>query len=313
MYSHIRIRNKQQIDNIGNTAMDWVINNLEYFDLQHNISNSFRWHLKTYVELVFLSNYLIRTSLWKHDSRLDIIIDFIKDTWEKSNLTELIHRDPDGLAGLAILAEFAREINYQDNSLSFTLEKFRRFNYIELLKKIPFRMMDLKYSLERAGIESNLPSYKSLYNQTVAGKRASIPYMSTMDIYSVTHTIFYLTDMGNRPIEQILTTKEKLYLQKLVLQLLSVSLRQKNLDTAGELIMCCRFLDISKENESNRLLFQTFWDLLKYSQMAEGSIPSPTYQPNNEEYSESENEYIFKHCYHSTLVIIGSITSWQLI
>ena len=149
-----------------------------------------------------------------------------------------------------------------------------------------------------------------MYNETVAGKKAPISYMSTMDIYSVTHTIFYLTDMGSQPIEQILTMNEKSYLERLVLQLLCVSLRHRNLDTAGELIMCCNFLDIPKENELNQLLFQTFWDLLQYSQMKKGSIPSPTYQDGTKEPSDSRREHIFKHSYHSTLVIIGSVTSW---
>lgn len=310
MELYIYEKRDQKVYDIGNNAIEWVIQNLDYFDLQHEISNSFRWRLKTYVELVFLSNYLLRTSIWKNDKRLEVISNFIKGVWENSNFTEMIYYDPDGLAGLAIIGEFSKEMNYQNHTLSFILEKYREFGYIELLQKIPFRKMDLKYSLERAGIENDLPSYESLYYQTVAGKRASIPYMSTMDIYSVTHTLFYLTDMGNRPIERILSMEEKTYLQRLVLQLLGLSLRQQNLDTAGELLMCCTFLNISKKTESNKLLFQTAWDLLQHKQMRSGSIPSPTYRDNDKENIASRKEYIFKHCYHSTLVTIGTVTSW---
>lgn len=301
----------EKIHHISDFAMDWIIKNLNYFTINNEVSKNLRWELKSFIELVFLTNYLMRSSIWENDERLAEMICFINYALTEVSLEDTVYFDPDGVSGLAIAEEFTILVNKNGESFRHILKSFKDFDRIKLLQKIPFRLMDLKYSFERASVNcDDLPSYQQLYWQTIAGKRTSIAYMSTMDIYSITHTIFYLTDMGNRSIEEFLPTEEKQYLQRLTLKLLAVTIGQNNLDTMAELLMCCSFLGILTQNKANHILYQSAWNQLHKNQMQDGSVPSVTYDHRDYLDSKSKEEYRFINCYHTTLVTIGATTSW---
>lgn len=311
----MKIRIKREVDptdlhTIQYLTMGWMLKNLNYFAIDHDISKNFRWELKSFIELVFLINYLKRSNLWSYDERLEEIGTFIELQLVNSHLEDVVHLDPDGVSGLAILEEFIRFNGLENVSFRPVLNKFSRFEQFDLLQKIPFRLMDLKYSLDRAEINNELPSYVDLYQETVAGKKAAVGYMSTTDIYSVTHVIFYLTDMGNRKVEEFLPKEEKNFLQQLVIKLLGISICQNNLDTMGELLMCCIFLDISPMVLRTDLLFQTSWNLIHHFQRKDGSVSSITFKESKYLASTSKKEYTFINNYHTTLVILGATTAW---
>src|SRR5690625_2827452 len=137
--------------------MDWILKNLNYFAIDHDISKNFRWELKSFIELVFLINYLKRSNLLENDERLKEIVAFIELQFVNSNLEDVVHFDPDGVSGLAILEEFILLHGLENISFRHVLNKFNWFEQYNFLQKIPFRLMDLKYSLDRAKIDNQLP------------------------------------------------------------------------------------------------------------------------------------------------------------
>jgi hypothetical protein len=295
-----------KIMHIGDLSFNWIVKNLEYFDVNHSINKNLRVELKTFIELVFLTNYLTRTTIWKKDNRLNDIILFIKTILENQKFEEIVISDPDGLPGIAILEEFIILNSYEGRSFNHLLRKYREYKITTSFQKIPFRLMDLKYSYERANIDSNLPSYSTLYSQTVAGKEAPVPYLNTMDIYSITHVIFYLTDMGFRLIDKYLTLDQQKHLHTLVRKSLATSIRHNNLDTMSELLMCSSFLNI----DENNILYKSSWEYLYNSQKPEGNVPSPTFFDNKYNFLNDSKENVFINCYHTTLVVLGAVTSW---
>ncbi|WP_025027998.1 DUF6895 family protein [Caldalkalibacillus mannanilyticus] len=312
MVNTIRNTVDEKVCELANTSLDWIIRNIEFFDVRNQVSDDFRWKLKTYVELVFLTNYLLRSKLYEQDQRLQKIIQFNLDICQSFDVEAMIYHDPDGLAGLAIVEEFLQLTDETKLSFAFTLAKFWAYQVTDILKKIPFRLMDLKYSLERAGIANDLPSYRELYNRTVLGKKAAPPYMSTMDIYSITHTVFYLTDMGHAR-NLIVDTKELQAIFQTLLKLLAISISERNLDLMGELLMCLSFLEPHVEQEAAPHLTELAWNLIYTGRLPEGAIPSVTFHaPQLSGLSQKEQEkHIFTHCYHPTLVIAGATTAWM--
>ncbi|MDO3662402.1 hypothetical protein [Bacillus sp. C28GYM-DRY-1] len=294
------MQNYEHIKEIQSLSLKWIINHLEYFDMRHKVSRGFRWRIKTFVELIFLTNYLVRNRL-HYDHDVEKLVDFISVRLQDDQLEEFIHFDPDGLAGLAIAGEFlCLTEQTTQHSIIRELNKFTAFNFDNSLAKIPFRKMDLSYSLNRAGVPSTIPDLYSLYSFTAAGQDIPNTYMTDTDAYSITHTIFYITDMGHKCPE--IREAELETLKAKVLKFLSIYICLENLDIISELIMCCVFLNIDITQENIMPLYKAAWKKIYSGQMTDGSIPGITYDVNK----ANGKEYVFTHCYHTTLVTVGA-------
>ena len=64
------------------------------------------------------------------------------------------------------------------------------------IERRPYQVLELRYFLELAGFDHDLPGEDALYSQTILGKGFNPIALSDTDIYCITHTIPYLTDFG---------------------------------------------------------------------------------------------------------------------
>lgn len=147
MVNTIRNTVDEKVCELANTSLDWIIRNIEFFDVRNQVSDDFRWKLKTYVELVFLTNYLLRSKLYEQDQRLQKIIQFNLDICQSFDVEAMIYHDPDGLAGLAIVEEFLQLTDETKLSFAFTLAKFWAYQVTDILKKNTFPTNGLKIQL----------------------------------------------------------------------------------------------------------------------------------------------------------------------
>lgn len=60
----------------------------------------------------------------------------------------------------------------------------------------PYRALELRYVLDRAGLRHALPSAAELFRRTVLGGVLLPPALDPATAYAVTHTVFYATDYG---------------------------------------------------------------------------------------------------------------------
>lgn len=294
---------QEYIREIKRGALSWIVKNIHYFDMNHKVANDFRWRLKTFIELIFLTNYLIRNQA--DDKEVAVLTEFITERLRNDQLEEFIHFDPDGLAGLAIAGEFLTLTDHPSRaSVIWELEKFTAARFDCSLAKVPFRKMDLKYSLQRAGVTSEITDFSDLYHYTAAGQDIPNTYMTDHDAYSITHTIFYITDMGCSS----LTDKEYHLpsLKEKVLKFLGIYICLENLDITSELLMCSSFLHINMDKDNHKPLYEAAWNKIYQGRMKEGNVPSITYHHKPGLTGEQRREDVFKHCYHTTLVAAGA-------
>jgi hypothetical protein len=255
--------------------------------------------LKPFFELVFFYNML--PSHVRLDATWQAMRDYIFRQIEQHDFTTKLRQNIDLLSGVAILEQFLllHERSHYRAILLHTVAE-----HIDLAHdKLPFRQIDVKYSLEQAQINNRLASYEQLFAASVLGKDPSPYYLTWLPMYSITHTIFYLTDMGrSRKYATLLSDKIEL-----LQHLLTENIRNNNLDILAEVVISCFFLGLHTQPIIRPLLTYACRCMCE-RQRTDGAFPAPTEQAHNEHLTQ---QAAFQLRYHTTLVCIGALI-WHI-
>jgi hypothetical protein len=185
-----------------------------------------------------------------------------------------------------------------DRSYHEILQRILDEGYALSVEEVPNRAIDFRHMLDCADLKHNLPSYTCLYQATLLAKAPPLLYLTDEDVYSITHTLFYLADFGFRrftaiPDEHLPTVRW------LIGTLIGIYLRQRNWDLVAELLLNCRCLHWFPP-----LIYDCAWDALLAAQLKDGSVPGPEFS-EEEMYQLNEldqRSYGFKKNYHTTIV-----------
>ena len=290
-------------------ALEWTLAHQDCFDPRHPFVQDHQLRVKPFLELVFVLNPCLRMRLEERVPALKRLCHFIDATFADYDFAAFAQNDPAGLMVLALRDEYftitrrgGADQNSQNND--GLLERFLASGLHERVarSRIPFRVMDLRYALDRASGRYHPETYLALYGQTVVAKGRGLSRCTTNDLYSITHTLFYLADLGLRPLAPMLGSDTP-RVTRLLEDALAMMLRQKNLDLAGEFMMCLGFLGLSELP-----IVRLAWSEFQRQQLERGAVPSPTYRPERQAALEPEAaaQYTFTQCYHTTLVTLGA-------
>jgi hypothetical protein len=294
-------------------ALAWVLAHLECFDPRHPFVQDHQLRVKPFLELVFVLNPALRVGLDRQVPELRHLTRFIDATFAEYDFAAFAQNDPAGLLLLALRDEYFGVTGRAAHENDGLLSRFVASGLHERVarSRIPFRVMDLRYALDRASGQFQPETYLPLYAQTVLARGRGLTRCNTNDLYSITHTLFYLADLGQSPVAPLLGADAG-RVQEMLRHALAMMLRQKNLDLAGEFIMCLSFF-----GETQSALLQLAWAELAAQQLPDGAMPSPTYSAGRhaELGTDAAARYEFTQCYHTTLVMLGAATlgqpAWQ--
>jgi len=278
-----------------NSAVKYLLNNIHYFDVPN--SGGASKEIKPFVELVFLYNMLPSSS--RNNEQWRAIETYIFTQIETNNFAENLDCNIDAISGVAVLEEFLLihgKSTYRDMLLRMIDEKKD-----VSVKRLPFRHIDAKYSLQQAKIQNNLPRYEELYAETILGKGGSRYYLTPAAMYSITHTVFYLTGMGRN--DKYLKLLE--HKTELLQSLLTENIMRNDLDLLGEVVMSCLFIGVETD-EVIRPLLTYAMNVMKKQQLPSRAFPAPI-KPKQ----DLDEKATFRLQYHTTLVCIGALT-WYL-
>ena len=189
------------------------------------------------------------------------------------------------------------EFGFEDNYLREIIQRTISQGYLASVERPPFRIMDLCYTFTKGGFEHSLPPLEELYQRTILAKFPSILFMTMPDAYSITHTIFYLSDWGfgspKVPENHIKRMKWT------VNRLLELYLQKQNWDLTLELLLCCKCLKSNPE-----ILQEAAWSQILKAQNKDGSIPGPFHTDDQckKEETEKKETDLFNENYHTTLI-----------
>jgi hypothetical protein len=185
-------------------------------------------------------------------------------------------------------------------SLPFEPEIITRMleiDYLMGMDRIPYRAMEMQYAFGRIGLPNDLQQLAASFSETSFGLKQRIERSSIDDIYSLTHSIFYLTDVGTRPMGSLFSADEVERIRNYLYRLIVILIRVDNCDVLGELILCLHFCDFRPRGTEETIYRSGIARMLR-SQAPHGSIAST----ENVRLRDINNEASFTELYHTTLV-----------
>ena len=229
---------------------------------------------------------------------------------EQSRSFELIGRFLVDVLGAPLLAQQAQKLPAYYNpyflaylplrSVGDVLPRFEealdvvtRAGYPAATEDLPYRELEWQYVTWKARIRVDPPSWQRAYEATTLARARNPIHLRRADAYSVTHTLFYLTEYGyGRP---RLSGSDLRRVIDIVEALTVVYCRNDDWDLVGELLLNLVGLD-----EAETPLFCACAEALLRVQHADGSVP----QGRAAAPEESDDAKKFDHCYHPTLVMM---------
>jgi hypothetical protein len=179
------------------------------------------------------------------------------------------------------------------------LDVLRRAGYPKAAEVPPFRQMEWPYFTWKAGLLTHRPKCTTAYACTTLKCCRTPVYLNILDVYSITHTLFYQTDFAGPAADIPLSERER------IVPLLEVLLlhfwRKANWDLVAELLLNLLSLD-----QSNTPFFSLAVSALVSAWREDGLLPGPTFAP----VPKPDIHYLFRHCYHTTLVGVLLCAAW---
>lgn len=172
------------------------------------------------------------------------------------------------------------------------ISRARRSGYPRAIEKTPYSEMASQYSHWKAGLRAKPPTFGAFFRGTTLMRCRNPVYISTPEAYSITHTLFYATDIAG-PCPNMLAEDRRRAVD-IVETLLIHYWRKNDLDLTGELLLNLVALD-----QWTTTLFEDAFTALLTAQREDGAVPGPQFSTNCSQPNRGET---FDGCYHTTLV-----------
>ena len=190
------------------------------------------------------------------------------------------------------------------------LEALLELRNVTRVERTPMRALELRYLLDLAGLQHDLGSWRELYRRTLAATRPVTASLEPSDIYSITHTVFYVTDFGRAP-ARALSRAERLRLIRMTEPLQERMIQARHWDLVAELILTRSCL-AGGETRADHVA----WEALARAQAEEGHFLSAETRRALERgcsSSRARREILFLAGYHTCLVVIlaGALSGFR--
>ena len=158
--------------------------------------------------------------------------------------------------------------------------------------------------LDICGFQHRMPSYRDLYRQTLLSALPPAAMVTNLDIYCMTHSVFYLTDFGSHSAP--LSKRCNVATVELAETLLLLAVLSGDMDLVAELLLAVSCLG-SPPGETS----QAAWSALVRSQLPDGAIAGPWFDPNgmSSMSPDQARKTSFEHCYHTT---VAALLAWSV-
>jgi hypothetical protein len=271
---------------VSDRALAWTAANLEFFNPLQNTPKPDELRHKAFVELALTGLHLSRQPAAAQNERLQRLLEFIARIGNLPFFRDAIFRVSNMFVPHVLLAVVLRACGLADD----------RARWLALGE------MELRYLLDLGQIPHRLPSYTTLVRRGILSRPLNVAYVTDADAYAVTHTLFYLSDFGSKPISEISSSRRE-DVRWTVEHLLGMYAHSNNWDLVGELLLSCTCLGVGREASS---LYSVCWGALSDAQWPSGVVPGPHYDATRAQGLEGHEQqsYVFEQCYHTTLVAV---------
>jgi hypothetical protein len=244
---------------------------------------------------MFLLSTLNRHGI--HDKTLDCLNAGAVAEASQFDWHELAAYDASAATPLALVANFFAS-NGHAAPLGHDFFCFlNHIHFFEGMDRLPYREMDLAHSLSLVAGSDCEESLGEWFASTAFGRNQQITRYTIDDVYSLTHAVFYLTDMGMRDLDCYVTRAMAARLRAALWMLPAMMLRADNVDVLGELLLCWIFCRVDQSPLNDLVFDQAIHRVLAFA-TPEGAV-APTI---NSYHRAKSGNASFAELYHTTLV-----------
>lgn len=214
---------------------------------------------------------------------------FLLDFFRDASLAQYARKSPSlynpYIMGYLPLRVLGYRLPYYEEAISYV----RRSGYPGALELVPYRALELEYIMHKAFRPRGRRTLLRKAAHTVLWRCKSPVYLTLSEVYSVTHTLFYLSDFGSAslPLDSEQHRRQLAITETLVVDFW----RRRNWDVTAEIL-----LNLVSLNASDSVLFLECANALLGAWQFDGALPGPTPPDSAKDRQE------FDSCYHTTLV-----------
>ncbi|QAY78394.1 hypothetical protein ETR14_19025 [Sphingosinicella sp. BN140058] len=247
------------------------------------------------MELAFFLLIMIRQDVaFKSRRRL---VEFVLEEARRFDWHELARFDPSSGSPLSLVADFFEVNGAPPPFEPAFFDMLIDFGFFDGMDRLPYRELEFGYAIARLHKIDVMPELLEAFGRTAFGRQHSLPRYSLDDTYSLTHALFYVTDVGLRPAASWAGKSDALRLQKTLIALITMMVRADHGDVLGELLICwimCGFVATAAE----QLVVDAGMNRMLSLIVPEGAVPPTTSVRNR----LLEGRADFAEIYHTTLV-----------
>lgn len=294
--------------NFGKLAWKWLDDNLELFDPWRDAEFSTEG-LQCFAELtivfVRLRNSLPVWNLLSNNQAPERWRDHIVTRLTTSSIAELPRKRPLHSFPYILPYLVMRAYGFRDSYWEQTLALLGTLGLPQAQEVVPFRELDVAYFTGKSGYYPAC-DLLSLYRRTFLARMHSSVYVDDDSAYSITHSIFYLSDFGMMPLP--LGTGEITRVQDIVESLMVHYWRHGHWDLLGELLISSLIIGHTRRSLWSRV-FAAFTAL----QHPDGALPGRLRVQDELASARLTGDYqrLFTGYYHTT--VVGLLLSAQAI
>lgn len=289
-------RNREH-DKRATKGLEWMWAHRDGFQIASVPNEDMPWGIKPVAELMFLLSVLRRNDF--DYPLIDALAKHAIEVADAFDWHQLAAYDPSAATPLALVAKFYqienRPVPFEEPYFHF----LNRIRFFDGMDRLPYRQMDFAYSLGLVGIKEYEPRISTWFANTACGRGQHPARYSIGDLYSLTHAIFYVTDVGLEPTASILDAETNRKMRRHLISLTGMMVRGDNTDVLGELLLCCLMCGLDLQGRDG-LIFRWALQSLENSYCSDGTLP-PTRAVAKR---AKEGKATFAELYHTTLVSV---------
>jgi hypothetical protein len=185
------------IQNGACRSLRWLTANLEAFDPCPG-GRLEEWGVKAFGELALVYACLREWDRPGLSEHLPAWRSFLVDRCEDPIFAQRARKGPATAFAYLVPYLMLRSTGYRSGCHEETLALLARRKLLRAPELVPYRLMEREHALWKSGWMRREPAWRRLARATPLLRCRSLALLDDEAAYSATHTLFYLTDFGNR-------------------------------------------------------------------------------------------------------------------
>ncbi len=216
-----------------------------------------------------------------------------------ASLMDRLTRSPQEFAIYLDIYALGRMLGPDDRTLRADLERALAWGIPAQSERLPHREMDVRLSLDWAGLEWSEETWDQLIARSILGRLPDIAHLDEPNLYAVTHVVLFAHAFGlpgpspwgiapSRPVERFLTGA------------LARTMRERHWDLVAEFILCWDLIGLPWTPA-----YELAWQHLLEQRDDAGAFPGPRSDTHGVPPREADDEALYvAHHYHTTLMVV---------